>query len=60
MFDTSRRQFLCGVGAATLVSSAGCLGSLTGQNELQTQLDSAREATKQYENPKQALKDGFN
>lgn len=60
MVRYSRRSFLTTVGGGIAVASAGCLnGFAGGENQLETELDTVRSATAEYEDPKQALEDGF-
>lgn len=55
---STRRTFLAAVGSGIAITG-GCVGSLTGGNELQPELDTVRSATEQYADPKKALQDGF-
>lgn len=54
----SRRYVLGGIGAGVIGSIAGCAG-LTGGSTLENQLDTIRESTTKYQDPKAALQDGF-
>lgn len=56
----TRRTTLAITGTATTVSLAGCTTGLFGGNsELDRQLETVREATSQYQDPKRASEDGF-
>lgn len=58
---TCRRRKALEIAAAGLtVGLAGCVTRLPGtESKLERQLDRVRDATAQYEDPKQALRDGF-
>lgn len=45
--------------AAATAGLAGCIGALNGQSELDQQLETDREATRQYQDPANAHDDGF-
>lgn len=56
----TRRTALGAIAGAALVSLAGCTASLLGgDSELERQLDAARETTAKYDDPEQAMADGF-
>lgn len=56
----SRRVALRTSAIAATVGLAGCISSVPGmKSTLQNQLDTVRETTSKYEDPKQALEDGF-
>lgn len=55
----TRRRLLTSMGAAASVGLTGCIGALSGESELERQLDTVREATSQYRDPETALADGF-
>lgn len=56
----TRRTALTTIGAGVALSLSGCTGDvLGGKSELERQLETAREATSKYQDPKQALNDGF-
>lgn len=56
----TRRTALAAIGAASTVGLAGCTtGLIGGQSELDKQIETVREATSQYQDPEQALADGF-
>jgi len=56
----TRRGALAVIGAASTGGLAGCTtGLFGGQSELDRQIKTVREATAQYQDPKQALADGF-
>lgn len=59
MVETSRRSVLSAVGSGIAVASAGCAGSLSSGNSLQSELDDVRSATEKYGDPKKAIEDGF-
>lgn len=47
------------MGLAATVGLTGCIGAIGGGNELEQQLETVREATSRYRDPKRALEDGF-
>lgn len=56
----TRRAALAAVGSAAVTVLAGCTSIAgSGQSKLQQQLATVRDATAKYEDPKQALADGF-
>lgn len=55
----TRRGLLASMGTAVTPGLTGCLGALGGESELDRQLDTVREATNQYRDPRTALADGF-
>lgn len=57
--NVTRRRYLAGIGSAATAGVAGCTGLLQNEASLQDQLDTVKEATTKYEDPKQAMEDGF-
>lgn len=55
-----RRTALAFIGTASTLCLAGCASGVPGgKSELEQQLETVREATSRYQDPKQALEDGF-
>lgn len=57
--NVTRRRYLAGIGSVAIAGTAGCASFSGDEASLQDQLDSVKETTAKYEDPKQAMKDGF-